>query len=182
MVYFYGETANDDAKTLIQETKVGGIIYYKWANGLTSPEQVRSLSLGLQTLTQNNRVPIPLLTAADQEGGRVQRLKEGFIGFPSNRDVARKNDPDRAALVAEAIGKELQSAGINMNFAPVIDVDSNPKNPVIGSRSFSIDPKVVALFGEKALEGMKASVLLRRWSTFPDTEMLKLILMKICLF
>lgn len=57
MVNFHGEVANEEAKILIQDTKEGGIIYYNWSNGLSSPEQVQDLSFGLQKLTQNNRIP-----------------------------------------------------------------------------------------------------------------------------
>jgi len=61
MVHFQGEVINDDAKALIQEAKVGSIIYYNWSNGLTSPAQVQTLSTGLQRLAKENRIPIPLL-------------------------------------------------------------------------------------------------------------------------
>ena len=73
MVHFTGEHANEDARTLIQQAYVGGIIYYNWANGLTSPSQVRQLSIGLQTLARQNRHPLPLLIATDQEGGAGAR-------------------------------------------------------------------------------------------------------------
>src|SRR5687767_13747902 len=74
MVHFHGEAVNSDAQTLIQDTKVGGIIYYNWSNGLHSPEQVWALSTGLQEVAKKNRISIPLLIAADQEGGVVARL------------------------------------------------------------------------------------------------------------
>lgn len=79
MVHFHGEEANQDANLLIQELHVGGIIYYRWANQLSSATQVQNLSVGLQKLAK-----IPLLIAVDQEGGRVNRLQEGFALFPSN--------------------------------------------------------------------------------------------------
>src|SRR5580658_4925181 len=65
MAHFHGEAANEDARSLIQGTKVGGIIYYNWSNGLNSPEQVQTLSEGLQKLTRENRIPIPLFIAVD---------------------------------------------------------------------------------------------------------------------
>src|SRR5579864_5171189 len=77
VVHFNGEEVNDDAKALIQEMHVGGFIYYNWANGLTSPAQVKSLSEGLQKLAA-----IPLLITTDQEGGIVARLTQGFTVFP----------------------------------------------------------------------------------------------------
>ena len=81
IVCFKGEQVNEEAKTLVQKIHVGGIIYYDWANGLHSPEQILSLSLGLQKLTLSNSNPIPLLIAADQEGGIVARLREGVHFF-----------------------------------------------------------------------------------------------------
>ena len=85
MVHFHGETANKDAEALVQRAKVGGVIYYNWANGLSSPQQVHTLSSGLQELTTHNPNPIPLLIAGDQEGGIVARFKSGFIPFIKNK-------------------------------------------------------------------------------------------------
>lgn len=127
MVHFHGEVANDDAKILVQDAKVGSIIYYNWSNGLISPAQVQGLSAGLQQLAKENRIPIPLLIAADQEGGVVARLQSGFTSFPGNRALGETSDPNLAELSALAMGQELQAVGINMNLAPVVDVNSNPR-------------------------------------------------------
>ena len=88
MVHFHGEEANEEtARRLIQELHVGGIIYYNWANGLHSPPQVARLSQGLQKMAAGTPRAIPLLIAVDQEGGVVNRLKNGFTLFPSNYAV-----------------------------------------------------------------------------------------------
>ena len=115
IVCFKGKQVNDEAKTLIQKIHVGGILYYDWANGLHSPEQVLSLSLGLQKLALDNPNPIPLLIAADQEGGIVARLQEGFTSFPGNKALGMTFDPKLAKESAFAIGEELQAVGINFN-------------------------------------------------------------------
>lgn len=167
MVHFHGDIINDDAKTLVQDTKVGAIIYYNWSNGLTSPAQVRALSEGLQQLAKENRIPIPLLIAADQEGGVVARLQTGFTAFPGNRALGETSDPHLAKLAALAMGQELQAVGINMNLAPVVDVNSNPRNPVIGVRSFGDDPKTVIAFGKKALDGYKLANVVATLKHFP---------------
>jgi len=167
MVHFIGKTVNEDAKILIQEIKVGGIIYYNWANGLTSPRQVQDLSVGLQKLTDENLFPFPLFIGVDQEGGRVTRLKEGFTQFPANRAVGETGDPNFAEEVAYCIGQELKAVGINMNFAPVVDVDSNPNNPIIGMRSFGDDPEVVLNFGKKALRGYKKANIIATLKHYP---------------
>lgn len=167
MVHFHGEIANEEAKTLIQEIKVGGFIYYNWSNGLHSPTQVKNLSLSLQQLAKENDPSIPLFIAIDQEGGRVARLRNGFTSFPANQTVAEKGDPELAKKIALTIGEELSSVGINLNFAPVIDINNNPKNPIIGTRSFGSDPFTVTEFGKKALEGYRESSIIATLKHFP---------------
>ena len=167
MVQFYGEVVNDDAKTLIQDTKVGGIIYYNWSNGLTSPKQIQTLSAGLQKLAKDNPSSIPLLIAADQEGGVVSRLQSGFTSFPGNRALGETCDPNLAELAALAMGHELRAVGINMNLAPIVDVNSNPKNPVIGVRSFGDSPETVIAFGKRSLEGFRQAHVIATLKHFP---------------
>jgi beta-N-acetylhexosaminidase len=167
MVHFNGEIANEDAKALVQETKVGGIIYYNWSNGLHSPQQVQVLSSGLQRLTEKNPHPIPLLIAVDQEGGRVARLKEGFTQFPGNKTIGETGNPQLAKDVAFTIGQELVAVGVNMNLAPVVDVNSNPSNPVIGTRSFSDQAETVVAFGEKALLGYREAHVIATLKHYP---------------
>lgn len=167
MVHFHGEVANEDAKVLVQDLKVGGILYYNWSNGLTSPSQVQSLSEGLQKLAKENGHPIPLLIAADQEGGVVARLQSGFTIFPGNRALGETGDPSLAERASFAMGEELRAVGINMNLAPVVDVNSHPKNPVIGIRSFGESPETVAAFGEKALVGFRQAGVIATLKHFP---------------
>ena len=167
MVHFNGEAANEDARFLVQDLHVGSIIYYNWANGLHSPLQVRQLSDGLQKLTQNNRLVIPLFIAVDQEGGKVARLTEGFTIFPGNKALSMAGDKNLAAQCALAMGEEIRAVGINMNLAPVVDVNSNPKNPVIGSRSFGDSPIVVTNFAKKALEGYHQAGIITTLKHFP---------------
>ena len=84
--HFHGTIANDDAKTLIKEIGVGGIIYFNFSNDLSSPEKVFSLSHSLQAIAS-----IPLLIAIDQEGGRVARLSQGFTKIPANQALGETN-------------------------------------------------------------------------------------------
>lgn len=160
MVHFHGEVANEEAKNLIQDTKVGGIIYYNWSNGLDSPEQVRMLSESLQALVKKNLNPIPLLIAVDQEGGVVSRLSKGFTQFPGNRALGETSHPELAEESAFIIGCELQAVGVNMNLAPVVDINSNPRNPIIGIRSFGEDSDTVIAFGKSALQGYAAAQII----------------------
>jgi beta-N-acetylhexosaminidase len=167
MVHFHGEAANEDAKRLVQDTHVGGIIYYNWANGLSSPHQVQTLSFGLQKLAQKNRLPIPLFIGADQEGGIVERLTHGFTVFPGNKALGETGRLDLAEKSAHVLGQETKAVGINMNFAPVVDVNNNARNPVIGIRSFSDVPETVVSFGKKALQGYRQASILTCLKHFP---------------
>jgi beta-N-acetylhexosaminidase len=162
MVQFCGEEVNSDAERLINEAHVGGFIFYKWANGLKNPYQVQRLSVGLQKLSS-----IPLIIALDQEGGRVVRLKEGFMPFIGNDELSLMAPMTLVTDYAEAVAQELRAVGINMNLAPVVDVNSNPLNPVINTRSFGDKPEVVTLFGEAVLKGYQRSHLISCLKHFP---------------
>ncbi|MBE7003732.1 MAG: hypothetical protein E7425_05520 [Ruminococcaceae bacterium] len=112
-----------------------------------------------------------LLIAIDQEGGRVTRLGHG-TQMPGNMALGAANDASLAAAAAATIGDEIMSMGINFNFAPVLDVNSNPANPVIGTRSFSDDPAIVAAQGVsymKALQGTGAISTLKHFPGHGDT-------------
>lgn len=160
MVHFNGEIANEEAKFLIQKVYVGGIIYYNWANGLNSKEQVRNLSLSLQRLAK-----IPLLIAVDQEGGRISRLKKGFTVSPGNRVLADTNNRPLTEKYAFITGKELLDVGINMNLAPVVDIAA--QESFIGDRSFGNNVETVLLFAKSALKGYKKSHILTTLKHFP---------------
>jgi len=163
VVQFHGEEANEDAKALVQEMHVGGFIYYTWSNGLTSPAQVKALSAGLQKLTKGPR----LFITTDQEGGIVTRLTQGFTVLPGNKALGMTRKPELAKESAIAIGEELQAVGINMNLSPVVDVNSNPRNPVIGIRSFGDSAAMVIAFGKKALEGYREAGTIACLKHFP---------------
>lgn len=167
MVHFNGEEVNRDAKVLIQGLHIGGIIYYNWANGLHSPDQVRKLSQQLQKLNSNNLHAIPLLIATDQEGGVVTRLQKGVTQFPGNKALGIAGDPKLAESSALIMGRELRSVGVNMVLAPVADVNSNPRNPVIGIRSFGDTPEVVISFAGSALAGYQKSKIITSLKHYP---------------
>ena len=128
---------------------------------------MRSLSSHLQELTQINPHPIPLLISVDQEGGRVPHLTKGFTIFPSNSAVGSTGVPEFARQNALTIGKELRAVGVNMNLAPVVDINSNPLNPIIGSRAFGSSVDQVVAFGEMALKGFYEAKILSTIKHFP---------------
>lgn len=166
MVWFEGDEANDEAAKLIKEARVGSIIYYRWANKLISPKQILNLSNSLQAMAKEAYLP-PLLIALDEEGGVVSRLLQGFTDFPGNGALGRTEDPHLAFLEAQAVGTELKAVGINYNLAPVVDINNNPNNPVIGIRSFGNAADLVTEFGREAVRGYLASGVVPCLKHFP---------------
>lgn len=152
-----GLTPTKDELELVKRG-VGGIILF--ARNVQEPAQVAELSRTLKAAA-----PGPLLVSIDQEGGRVQRLKPPFwTQWPSMRRLGRIDETGgilglNGTAVAEKVGrliaKELAACGIDLNYAPVVDVDTNPLNPVIGDRSFGRDPKRVARLGVALAQGLE---------------------------
>jgi beta-N-acetylhexosaminidase len=116
----------------VREGRVGGVVLFK--RNVETPDQLRDLVGALRGAAPAGA---PLLVAIDQEGGRVQRLRGPWTEWPAMRRVAEHGDPAVTAEVAAALARELRDAGIELDFAPVVDVDTNPANPVIGDRSFA---------------------------------------------
>ncbi len=166
MVHFLGDEVNDEAKALIEKVRIGGVIYYNWANTLSSPHQVLLLSKGLQKLAKESHLP-PLLIAVDQEGGGVAHLTKGFTVFPGNAALGMTKAVPFAEDSAAVLGKELKAVGINMNLAPVVDINSNPRNPIIGVRSFGKNPIQVCTFAKAALKGYQRAQILTSLKHFP---------------
>jgi beta-N-acetylhexosaminidase len=145
-----GTEAGEEARRLVADTHVGGFILYK--PNMTDAGQTVTL---LNRLKEFNRPSgIPLLLSVDQEGGKVSRLPVD-IELPANRDLAAGGTPDRARALGKAVGQELKAFGFNLNYAPVLDINSNPANPVIGPRSYGSDANIVKLYGLAAMQGLR---------------------------
>lgn len=158
MAYFDGEEFNEYGRKLFEKTHLGSYIYYPKANGEKSHLQMKKFTGELQSYARSKNLP-PLFICTDQEGGRVSPLKDGFVSFPGNRAIGKANDTHLAYLSGLYQGYELKSCGINLNLAPVVDVNNNPKNPIIGIRSFSDKPEKVSKFAKGVIEGFeKASI------------------------
>lgn len=127
-----------------------------------SPAQLAGLCAQIKSIA--NR---PIMICIDQEGGRVQRLREPFTIFPSMRTIGQTGDVEQARSIGRVLAEELQSVNIDMNLAPVLDVDSNPANPVIGERSFGGDPNLVAAMGCALIDGLQSSGLVACGKHFP---------------
>jgi len=157
---FEGRALPAEVEMALAGGLLSGVILFE--SNLGSPEEVRDLTDAVR-----DAAPVPPFIAIDQEGGRVQRLKEPFTVWPSMKALGKKNDAGMAREVAGAIAAELLSVGINTNFAPVLDVDSNPDNPVIGDRSLGSDPGRVARLGAAMIEGFNHAGLISCAKHFP---------------
>src|SRR5262249_23689845 len=125
MVGFMGTTVTPELASFVKDYKPGGVILF--SRNLESVEQIVELTNDLQRCSPQS----PLLISIDQEGGRVSRLPKGFTIFPPCELIGRCNSTELAYAAAATTAKELKAVGINMNMAPVLDVNSNPDNPVI---------------------------------------------------
>lgn len=171
VIGFDGTTLDAGLREMLEKYQVGGVIYF--ARNVDSPAQVARLSNELQAIAQKSGAP-GLIVAIDQEGGRVARLTvaRGFTEFPgamalgaTDRDAARAAENVRQA--GRAMAAEMRAVGINTDFAPDLDVNNNPANPVIGIRSFSSDPARVARLGIAFVEGLQGAGVLAFGKHFP---------------
>ncbi|HET7219868.1 MAG TPA: beta-N-acetylhexosaminidase [Vicinamibacterales bacterium] len=138
---FAGETIPADLKTLAREFDLGGIILF--ARNVSAPEQVAEISREARTMAQD----LPLWVSVDQEGGRVARLKAPFTIWPPMMTLGRSGDERLAERFAVALAAELQAVGITLDYTPVLDILTNPKNPVIGDRALAGRAEDVARLG-----------------------------------
>src|SRR5699024_4252653 len=130
---------NDDIRQIFADYQIGGVILF--AENMVETEQKVRLVYQMQA-SQVESDHLPLLIGIDQEGGIVNRLGSG-TQLPGNMALGATNGPEYSKLAGDIIGSELEALGINVNFAPSVDINNNPKNPVIGLRSFSSDPEIV---------------------------------------
>ena len=156
-----------EERSAIERYSFGGFILF--SHNCCDPEQILSLCRTLWDTCTG----LPPFIAIDQEGGRVHRLPKPFIHFPAAARIGETGDAKLAYGAARATAEELAAVGINLNFAPVLDVNSNPKNPVIGDRSFASDPQKVSVFGAQWIQGLRDGGVIPCGKHFPghgDTD------------
>lgn len=161
MVGFEGTSVTPDLASFIQEYKPGGVILF--SRNLESIEQIVQLTNDLQRYSPHK----PLLISIDQEGGRVSRLPKTFTIFPPCEVLGRCNSSELAYAAAATMAKELKAVGINMNMSPVLDVNSNPANPVIGDRAFGAAPGPVCELGLATVGGLQDQRVVACGKHFP---------------
>lgn len=150
-----------EVERMLESGLVSGFLLFPGKDA--TPEQVRELTDSIREASRN----YPAMIAIDQEGGRVLRLKKPFTQIPCLRRLGAKNDEGLAFEVGKTIGVELFAAGINTDFAPVLDLDLNPENQVIGDRALSPDPEVVSKLGCALIKGMQSQKIITCAKHFP---------------
>ncbi len=159
---FEGTRPPKDLVTLIEQGRIGGVILF--TRNLGDPHEVAQL---VTDLRRSAPAEVPLTVAIDQEGGRVQRLREPWTQWPPMRQLGDVDDVELTAAFASALALELTATGIGLTFAPVMDVDTNPDNPVIGDRSFGADPARVCRHGVAMIERLQAMKIAACAKHFP---------------
>lgn len=160
---------NEEVNQMLSEFHFGGVILF--SENFDNNEQVVNLTQSMQEATIQGGGQ-PLFIGTDQEGGYVTRLTNGTTTV-GNMALAATGDPENAKESAEIISSELEALGLNLDFAPSLDVNSNPANPIIGVRSFSDDPETVSEFGFAYLKGLKENNVIGTVKHFPghgDTD------------
>lgn len=175
LVGFRGTTLEESNYIVrdIREHRIGGVILFDrdatlktYGRNINSPEQLQALTASLRSLSAT-----PLFIAVDQEGGKVCRLKESY-GFPPTvtaQYLGTRNDPATTRMYADSIGATLAENGLNMNFAPVVDLNVNPASPAIGAleRSFSADPVIVTAHARLFVEAHDRNRVATCFKHFP---------------
>jgi beta-N-acetylhexosaminidase len=144
-----GTTITPEIRSLAREFSLGGVIFF--ARNIEAAEQVAELSHDVQSLSNG----MPLWVSVDQEGGRVARLKEPFTVWPPMATLGRRGDEELAGRFAAALAAELRAVGITLDYAPVLDIHTNERNPVIGDRALSTDADMVARLGVAIIRGLQ---------------------------
>ncbi|MGH9821407.1 MAG: beta-N-acetylhexosaminidase [Pyrinomonadaceae bacterium] len=167
MVGISGSELSAVEKDAFERHRFGGFILF--SHNCVRPAQIRSLCRSLWKVSKK----LPPFIAIDQEGGRVHRLPEPLTHFPAAELLGRTGQPELAYRVGRATAAELALLGVNLDFAPVLDVNSNPKNPLIGNRSFGSQPQHVTPMALACARGLRDGGIIPCGKHFPghgDTE------------
>ncbi|KAF8471494.1 glycoside hydrolase [Gautieria morchelliformis] len=166
---FVGQEVTEDVVSLIRDYHVGSIIMMK--RNIKDIPHVRKLIADLQTVARDAGQERPLMIGIDQENGLVSAFSTaaplGGTQFPGAMALAATNNSETAELVNVSTGREMKLAGVNWAFAPVCDINSDPRNPVIGVRSFGDDPETVAKFSSAVSRGLTSSGIAPSPKHFP---------------
>ncbi|MGL5150444.1 MAG: glycoside hydrolase family 3 N-terminal domain-containing protein [Clostridium sp.] len=144
----------------LKTRKPGGLILFE--NNMKDVEQTRNLIRGVQSTKDK----VPFYISVDEEGGRISKIPIK-LNIPTAKEIGETGNPKNAYNEANKIGKALKELGFNLDYAPDVDVNTNPDNPIIGDRSFSSNPKVVGQFGVEYIKGLRSEGILSTAKHFP---------------
>ena len=161
MAGFPGTSLTVELRALAREFSLGGVVYF--ARNVEEPAQVAEVSREISLLTTD----VPPWVSVDQEGGRVARFKRGFTLWPPMATLGRSGDVELARRFARALAAELRAVGVTLDFAPVLDVFTNPKNTVIGDRALAQRAEDVATLGVAVIEEMQGAGIAACGKHFP---------------
>ncbi|MEO1165251.1 MAG: glycoside hydrolase family 3 N-terminal domain-containing protein [Chloroflexota bacterium] len=164
IVSIFGPAVNEPAAAMIRTWQPGAIVLLP--SNLENPAQITRLTNEIQTITLENGT-IPAFITVDQEGGIIARLDEGFTDWPVPSLLTATGNTDLAYAFGQALATELRAVGINMNLAPVADLQSEIDNPVIGRRAFGDDPVQVSPIVASVIAGMQDTNVLATAKHFP---------------
>ena len=159
IIGFQSGEMDEHVQTMIKDYHVGGIILFD--RNMKSPAQVAELNNHLQQLALKNQHHIPLLTSVDQEGGAITRMKDQVSYLPSQQELGKEKNAEQVYDTAYRSGHELAAMGINLNFAPVLDLSN------IDTRSFGKDPYLANDYGNEVIKGLNNSGITATLKHFP---------------
>ena len=161
---FKGPEMTEEFVQSVREYHIGNVILFDY--NVVDKAQLKKLCAEIAELVTKETGYPPFITI-DQEGGAVSRLKEDATIFPSAMAIAATGDPENARTAGRITGEELLAMGVNFDLAPVMDVNSNPNNPVIGVRSYGDQPAQVARYGVAMAQGLMQGGVLASIKHFP---------------
>jgi beta-N-acetylhexosaminidase len=160
---FAGADIPIELRSLAREFDLGGVTLFGRLGNIEGPEQVAGLAYDARNLG----VELPGWVGVDQEGGRVARLRSPFTEWPPMAVLGRSDDPILATRFAAALAAELKAVGVSLDYAPVLDIHTNPKNPVIGDRALGERPETVARLGRVIIEELQRAGVAACGKHFP---------------
>jgi len=162
IVGFEGTQLNENTRSFIEDLKVGGLVFF--GRNIETRDQVVSLVEEIKGLNQGD---IPLFLAVDEEGGLVSRVPKEYKRLPDSIKIGDLDDDDLAFQYGQLLGNRVRSLGLNLDFAPVMDIHSNPNNPVIGNRAYGTTPDRVTKIGLQVAAGLRDRAVIPSIKHFP---------------
>ncbi|CAG1773069.1 partial Beta-hexosaminidase A, partial [uncultured bacterium] len=161
---FRGTTLPEAVREAVRRGEIAAFCLFNF--NVVSPAQLRELTLALYAAAAEGGLPPPII-GMDQEGGQLIAVSEGTTELPGNMALGATRSPELAEQAGRVLGRELLAMGVNMNFAPSLDINNNPANPAIGIRSFGDDPNLVSVLGRALIRGIQAEGVIATAKHFP---------------